>query len=102
MLDDESFHYTILHCSTKVQPHPTHLSGVDDIGPDALLWPSVPLLKLFVEYIYATGTGFPPPMFRIHPSTGTLSAKDYPESDTAPLRPDAHDVESASPAPCAS
>jgi len=30
------------------------------------------------------------------------SAKDYPGSDTAPLRPDTVDVESASPASCAS
>jgi len=30
------------------------------------------------------------------------SAKDYPASDTAPLRPDPRDVESASPASCAS
>jgi len=30
------------------------------------------------------------------------SAKNYPASDTAPLRPDARDVESASPASCAS
>jgi len=29
------------------------------------------------------------------------SAKNYPASDTAPLRPDARDVESASPASCA-
>jgi len=30
------------------------------------------------------------------------SAKNYPASDTAPLHPDARDVESASPASCAS
>ena len=35
-------------------------------------------------------------------SAGYTSAKNYPASDTAPLRPDARDIESASPESCAS
>jgi len=36
--DDESFQHAILLCPTKAQPRLTHLSGVDDIGPDGPLW----------------------------------------------------------------
>jgi len=43
--DDESFQYAILFCPAKAQPRLTHLSGVDDIGPDPPLWHSVPLLR---------------------------------------------------------
>jgi len=42
--DDKSFQHTILLCPAKAQSRLTHLSGVDDIGPDAPLWLSVPLL----------------------------------------------------------
>jgi len=44
---------------------------VDDIGPDTPLWLSVPLLRAFAEYLYATGTGFHPAMRRIAASTTT-------------------------------
>jgi len=36
--DDETFHHDILHSSAKAQPHLTHLSGVDDIGPNTPIW----------------------------------------------------------------
>jgi len=57
--------------STRTLPRLTHLSGVDDIGPDCPLWLSVPLLKGLAEYLYATRTGFPPTMLRIRADTAT-------------------------------
>jgi len=69
--DDESFQHPILHCPAKAHPRLTHLSGVDDIGPDGPLWLSVPLLRGFAEYLYATRTGFPPTMLRIRANTAT-------------------------------
>ena len=63
--DDEYFQYAILFCPAKAQPRLTHLSGVDDIGPDSPLWLSVPLLRGLAEYLYTTRTGFPPAMLRI-------------------------------------
>ena len=35
--DDESLQQAVLLCPAKGQPRLTHLSGVDDIGPDAPL-----------------------------------------------------------------
>jgi len=69
--DDESFQHAILHCPAKAHPGLTHLSGVDDIGPDGPLWRSVPLLRGFAEYLYATRMGFPPAMLRIRASPVT-------------------------------
>jgi len=69
--DDESFQHTILLCPAKAQPRLTHLSGVDDIGPDGPLGLSVPLLRGLAEYLYATRTGFSPTMLRIRANTAT-------------------------------
>jgi len=69
--DDESFLPATLHCPAKAHPRITHLSGVDDIGPDSPLWLSVPLLRGFAEYLYATRMGFPPGMVRIRANTVT-------------------------------
>jgi len=69
--DDEFFQHAILLCPAKVQPRLTHVSGVDDIGPNATLLLSVALPRRFTEYLYATHTGFPPAMLRIRASTGT-------------------------------
>ena len=69
--DDESFQHAILHCPTKAHPGLTHLSGVDDIGPDGPLWLSVPLLRGLAEYLYATRKGFPPPMMPTRANTVT-------------------------------
>ena len=79
--DDESFHQPILLCPAKAQPRLTHLSGVDNIGPDGPLWLSVPLLLGFAEYLYATRTGFPPTMLRIRANTATLEPGS--DSDSA-------------------
>jgi len=62
--DDESFQHVLLLCLAKAQPRLTHLSGLDDIGPDRPLWLSVPLLRGLAEYHYATRTHFPPTMLR--------------------------------------
>jgi len=69
--DDVSFQHAILHSPAKAHPRLTHLSGVDDIGPDGPLWLSVTLLRGFAEYLYATRTGFPPTMLRIRANTAT-------------------------------
>ena len=69
--DDESFQQPILLCPAKAQPRLTHLSGVDDIGPDGPLWLLVPLLRVLAEYLYATHTGFPSTMLRIRANTAT-------------------------------
>jgi len=79
--DDESFQHAILLCPAKAQPRLTHLSGVDDIGPDAPLWPLLPLLRGLAVYLYATRTGFPPTMLRIRASTDT--PKPGSDSDSA-------------------
>jgi len=68
---DESFQHAILDCAAKAHPRLTHLSGVDDIGPDGPLWLSVPLLRGLAEYLYATRTGFTPTMLRISANTAT-------------------------------
>jgi len=64
----------ILLCPAKAQPRLTHLSGVDDIGPDAPLRLSVPLLRGLADYVYATRMGFPPAMLRIRASTAMPQA----------------------------
>jgi len=69
--DDLFFQHTILLSPAKAQPRLTYLSGVDDIGPDGLLWLSVPLLMGLAEYLYATRTGFPPTILRIRANTAT-------------------------------
>ena len=55
--DHESFQHVIRLCPAKPQPCLTHLSGVDDIGPDGPLWLSVSLLWGLAESLYATRTG---------------------------------------------
>jgi len=78
--DDKSFLHAILHCPTKAHPRLTHLSGVDDIGPDGPLWLSVPLLRGFAEYLYATRTGFPQAMVPIRANTVTPEPNSGSES----------------------
>jgi len=79
--DDDSFQHRILLCPTKAQPHRTHLSGVDDIGPDGPLWLSVPLLRGLAKDLYPTRTGFPPAMLRIRAST--VTSEPVSDSDSA-------------------
>ena len=78
---DESFQHEILLCPAKAQPCLTHLSGVDDIGPDAPLWHSVPLLRGQAEYLYTTRRGFPPAVLRIR--AGTATPEQGSDSDSA-------------------
>ena len=79
--DDESFQHAILLYPAKAQPRLTHLSGVDDFGPDGPLWLPVPLLRGLAEYLYATRMGFPPAILRIQASTAT--SEPASDSDTA-------------------
>jgi len=78
--DDESFHHVILLCPAKAQPGLTHLSGVDNIGPDGPLWLSVRLLRGLAEYLYATRTGFPPIMLRMRTNTATPEPRSGSDS----------------------
>ena len=79
--DDESFKHAILLCPAKAHPRLTHLSGVDEIGPDSSLRLSVPLLRGLPEYLYVTRPGFPPTMLRIRANTATPEPGS--DSDTA-------------------
>ena len=72
--DDESFQHAILHCPAKSLTHLTHLSGVDDIRPDAPLWSSVPLLRGLAYYLYPSRTGFPPAMIFCHEALSSPSS----------------------------
>ena len=78
--DEESFPHAVLHCPAKCLPRLANLSGIDDLGPDAPLWSSVPLLRGLAEYLYATRTGFPPAMqyCRAIPSSPPSSPEDTP------------------------
>jgi len=77
---NEFFKSAILRCPARVQPRLTHLSSVDDISPNAPLWLTVPLLRGFGEYLYATRTGFPQAMLRIRPRTTTPEAGSVSDS----------------------
>jgi len=79
--DHKSFQHAILLSPAKAQSRLTHLSGVDDIGPDAPLWLSVPLLTGLAEYRHSTRTGFPPAMLRIR--ARTVDPKSGSDSDSA-------------------
>jgi len=55
----ETFEHAILQCSTKGAARARHLQGVSDIGPDAPVWSSVPLLGALSRFISSTATAFP-------------------------------------------
>ena len=48
-----------------------------DVGHEAPLWTSLPLLKTLATYLSATSTGFPPTMF---PPTTPPSLPPFPPS----------------------
>ena len=62
-LEPESFEYAILSCPSRQGARARLLHGVSDVGHEAPLWSSLPLLKMLASYISATSTGFPPTMF---------------------------------------
>jgi len=78
--EDESFQHAILHCPAKAHPRLTHLSGVDDLGPDGPIFLTVPLLRGLAEYLYTTRTGFPQAMMRIRANTVTPEPGSASES----------------------
>ena len=72
--DDESFQHAILHYPAKSLHRLTNLSGVDNIGPDAPLSSSVPLVRGVANYLYASCTGFPPAMIACHAAVSSPSS----------------------------
>jgi len=62
-LEPETFDHAILSCPSRQHSRMRLLHGVTDIGPQAPLWSSLPLLKRLATFIGVTSTGFPPTMF---------------------------------------
>jgi len=62
-LEPETFEHAILSCPSRQHSRSRLLHGVSDVGPEASLWSSLPLLKRLASYIGVTSTGFPPTMF---------------------------------------
>ena len=71
----ETSEHAILRCSAKGPARARHLQGVSDIGPDAPVWSSAPLLGALSRFISSTATAFPPGMFsRTTSSAGSISS----------------------------
>jgi len=62
-LEPETFEHAILSCPSRQHSRSPLLRGVTDVGPEAPLWSSLPLLKRLATFIGVTSTGFPPTMF---------------------------------------
>jgi len=62
-LEPETFEHAILSCPSRQHSRSRLLYGVTDVGPEAQLWSSLPLLKRLATFIGVTSTGFPPTMF---------------------------------------
>jgi len=62
-LEPETFEHAILSCHSRQHSRSRLLHGVTDIGPEAPLWLSLPLLKRLASFIGVTSTGFRPMMF---------------------------------------
>jgi len=62
-LEPETFENAILSCPSRQHSRLRLLHGVTNVGPDAPLWSSLPLLKRLATFIGVTSTGFPPTMF---------------------------------------
>jgi len=62
-LEPETFEHAILSCPSRQHSRLRLLHGVTDVGPEAPLWSSLPLLKRLASFIGVTSTGFPPSMF---------------------------------------
>ena len=75
----ETFEHAILHCSAKEPARTRHLQGVLDIGPDAPVWSSAPLLGALAHFIKSTATAFPPGMFS--PPTSAASSASSSSSN---------------------
>jgi len=55
-LEPETFEHAILSCSSRQHSRSRLLHGVTDIGPEAPLWSSLPLLKRLANFIGVTNT----------------------------------------------
>ena len=62
-LEPETFEHAMLFWPSRQHSRSRLLHGVTDIGPEAPLWTSLPLLKRLATFIGFTSTGFPPTMF---------------------------------------
>ena len=62
-LEPETFEHGILSCHSRHDSRSRLLHGVTDIGPEAPLWSSLPLLKRLATFIGVISAGFPPTMF---------------------------------------
>jgi len=73
--EPESFENAILSCPSRQHSRSCLLHGITDVGPEAPLWISLPLLKRLATFIGVTSTGFPPTMFppTTPPSSPTFS-----------------------------
>jgi len=72
----ETFEHAILQCPAKGPARARHLQGISDIGPDAPVWSSVPLLGALSRFISSTATAFPTGMFsRPTSSAGSISSQ---------------------------
>jgi len=62
-LEPEPFEHAILSCPSRQHGRSRLLHGVTDVGPEAPLCSSLPMLKRLATFIGVTSTGFPPTMF---------------------------------------
>ena len=62
-LESQTFKNAILSCPSRQHSRLRLLHGVTDVGLDAPLWSSLPLLKRLATFIGVTSTGFPSTMF---------------------------------------
>ena len=76
-LEPETFEHAILSCPSRQHSRSHVLHGVTDIGYEAPLWTSLPLLKRLTTFISVTSTRFPPTMF---PPTTPPSSPPLPLS----------------------
>jgi len=61
-LEPETFVHAVLSCPSRQHSRSRLLHGITDVGPEAPLWSSLPLLKRLATFIGVTSTGFPPTM----------------------------------------
>jgi len=82
-LEPETFEHAILSCPSRQHVRSRLLHGVRDVGHEAPLWTSLPLLKRLASFISITSTGFPsndvPALHSpVFPSYATLSRHGAP------------------------
>jgi len=73
-LEPESFEHAILSRPSRQNSRSRLLHGITDVGPEAPIWTSLPLLKRVATFIGVTSTGFPSTIF---PSTTPPSSPPF-------------------------